>query len=431
MTDWVRGYWQRSSQSQSALWFGLFVICLLLNAVGGRWWQSTEGLDIYVESTAIANALVEGRGYADPFYGVWSGPSAHMAPAYPTIYAAIIFLFGVGHASWLIVRFLTIAAYTYQLSMLPRICRAARVREDAGLFAALLGAVIPLPGTLYKWEAVFVGALFTFILLVVLEWINDGRARPVTLGIATGVIFLFTPVPLPILAAWILTLLVVRRLWRPRELLILVAIPALILTPWTIRNYARFGGFFFIRDCLGIVMAVSNNDCAVPLVREATASGCFDQHYPTIANPSSGDEIRKLNEYRWNLEQAKIAREWIRTHQARFRELTLARIRYFWFPIDRVSGSVGLVLGILVTILTLLTPVGLYIMWKQSRVLTLLLVECLLLFQLPYALGMAEVRYRYPVLWVSLLACGMIVASMMELGRRRRMGQVAGTAHVS
>lgn len=47
----------------------------------------------------LANSLLHGQGYSSPFGGS-TGPTAFIAPAYPTLIAVIFWIFGIySHAS--------------------------------------------------------------------------------------------------------------------------------------------------------------------------------------------------------------------------------------------------------------------------------------------------------------------------------------------
>jgi len=52
------------------------------------------------EANNVAQALLHGRVFADPYMTGPSGPTAQMAPLYPALWAALCWLFGTGASGW-------------------------------------------------------------------------------------------------------------------------------------------------------------------------------------------------------------------------------------------------------------------------------------------------------------------------------------------
>lgn len=114
-----------------------------------------------------------------------------------------------------------------------------------------------------------------------------------------GVLLLFTPTPALILGAWLVCLRVVsRRSWR--QLSFLLMVPVLVVLPWLARNYRVFHKPVFLRDNLGLELAVSNNPCAtfsLDLNRERTA--CFTSNHPNESYEEAL-RVRTLGEPTYN-----------------------------------------------------------------------------------------------------------------------------------
>ena len=100
----------------------------------GGWLHSTEPADFGVESTRTAASILNHGTFSDPF-PIPTGPTAHAAPAYSAIYAGVVALFGPGRASWWAIRVLTLAAYAFQLVLLPVLAVELTIGRSAGYIA--------------------------------------------------------------------------------------------------------------------------------------------------------------------------------------------------------------------------------------------------------------------------------------------------------
>ena len=141
----------------------IFVVLFLGNAIVLRWDKTADNADFSVESTRTAAALLRYGEFRDPYAPMATGLSAHSPPAYPVMYAGIIRVFGTGHDAWWAMRVLTLAVYALQLALLPVLAAALDLTRSSGTIAAWLGVLIPVPGSIYKWETAFT-ALFLVVL---------------------------------------------------------------------------------------------------------------------------------------------------------------------------------------------------------------------------------------------------------------------------
>src|SRR5579862_7173822 len=97
---------------------------------------------------------------------------------------------------------------------------------------------------------------------------------------------------------------------------------------------------------------------------------------------------------------------WIASHPDRFRRLTLERFREFWFPLPEDHPYTTAV----VWLITALSIPGLILMaWRREPVVFFLL-PVLAVYPLMYYIVVTDMRYRYPILWISALAAGYFVA---------------------
>jgi hypothetical protein len=382
-------------------WLAVFAICILGNGIAGRWMSTAEGADFGVESTRTAAAILKYGEFRDPFVPMPTGPTAHVAPVYPLLYSAIVKTFGTGKPTWWAIRLITLAAYALQLALLPLLAIELGFPPLVGVVAAGLGCLAPLPGSCFKWEALFSGLLLVATAYATLCLRRTKTvSSAVSLGVLFGVGLLFSPVVLLVFIAW--TFLI----WRSLSLklvLLLAGLSLIIITPWLVRNYNVFGAFIFIRDNLGTELAASNNDCASAWSLDNVESGCFPQVHPN-RNLQLDQRIVEIGEYRYNAERLRVAGSWIREHWLRFGMLSLKRFAFFWFPVAAGGHGLALLGTLIISLITALSIPALVLMHRTNPFAARMLTACLFFYPLVYYLAQVELRFRYPILWVSSLA---------------------------
>jgi len=204
------------------------------------------------ENYNIARALVSGRGFADAI-GEPTGPTAWCAPVYPLLEATLLWI-GDGSDSFLIgvlVCFhLTVLIGTVVLVLVL----ANQTTQHVGV--GLTAAVFAL-GLLYHFWWWFTLAQDCWLMMLSLDVIIAGacwlrplasRPRAVAWGLCGGLCALTNP---GVGFAWgVLSLGLGARAgaWRRTGLAVLCA--ALVLTPWTIRNYLLFGRLIPVKSNL-------------------------------------------------------------------------------------------------------------------------------------------------------------------------------------
>jgi hypothetical protein len=389
----------------------MFGVCLLSLAVNfAVQWRSDHVVQFSSEASNVARALLNGRGFADPYMTGPSGPTAQMAPIYPFLYASLCRVFGTGALGWSAIIAVTALAWGLQWVFAYLFARS-QGHERAGLAAAIAGAALPLPGRLFKWEAVFTGLALAISALIVSR-ICKGDARTRTLvgfGVLLGIGVLLSPVLILVWPFWGLILL---RQQGLRPLAIALPVALLVVSPWTIRNYLVLQHFVFIRDDAGIAFGSSNNDCATAVLSENIASGCFSQLHPS-GNVEILQKLNAAHEYDFCAEEMRRTVAWVRTNPGRFTVLSLERAIYFWFPLDPVDRP-SLLNGVIMSGATVLSLLGL--LWMRSLGF-MILVATLLPYTVSYYFAQFEQRYHYPVLWISVL----LGAIGIELLLKRRL----------
>jgi hypothetical protein len=221
------------------------------------------------------------------------------------------------------------------------------------------------------------------------------------------------PAPLLVMLAWLAFVWVETKL-PPNQKLALLIVPFVLVSPWLVRNYATFGHLVFMRDNLGLELAVSNNPCSTFWFKANEFSDCFGENHPN-KSLAEAEKVRELGEYAYNQMRMRQALNWIRSNPRHFLILTGQRFVAFWLP--SVTGNpfsdtrmpAGL---LLIWFMALLSVPGLWLMWKQNREAAAVLMLWLLFFPPMYYIIQFDVRYRYPILWVTSIPAAFFVKEL-------------------
>lgn len=162
-----------------------------------------------------------------------------------------------------------------------------------------------------------------------------------------------------------------------------------------------------MKDNFGMTLDASNNDCARPSLIESLREGCYQSHHPAW----SRDEVQlliRLGEVPYDALRTSTALRWIRANPRRFLELTRHRVADFWFP--RAEGGIY---AYTVWFLSLATAPGLFFLWRRRTGFALPALAVLAAYPLLYYVVVSDVRYRYPILWLSLLPAGYLLSRLI------------------
>jgi hypothetical protein len=349
------------------------------------------------EPLQIAESLVRHGAFANPFQPLPTGPTAHAAPAFPAFVAALIHVTDSEGGGTTALQLAALLALATQLALLPALAKRLGIDEATGAMAAFL-LLISGVETDWLWEASYAGLLIVLAMLLVERRASSpvGERRqartpvaPLVAGTVWGVLLLVNPAPI-----------VVMPFVERRRRAMLVAL--LVIAPWLVRNAIVFRHPVFLRDNLGIELAVSNNDCATYDFFTNRASNCFACLHPNESDAEAA-RLRAIGELAYNRERMGEALRWMQTHPRRFATLTMQRFAAFWFP-DRG-----------VAILTLLSVPGLWLLWRRERAPAMRIGAWLVLFPPVYYLTQWIGRYRTPVLWATMLPAAYAIVSALRL----------------
>jgi len=358
------------------------------------------------EMVALAQNLAEHGTYANPFGVLATGPTAANPPLYPFILAIA---FKLLHSSALVALAATlgnIVANAITAILLPRISILFFGDGRPGTVAAIFWIfACPL---LPSWDV----ELTVLTILIFCLFSSATIAKPrsslhaMVAGLLVSALFLFNPSTLLIFGPWLFWLALQHRsTLRQTATYCCIALSVLLIasSAWGFRNQQRLG-HFTIRTNLGMTLYASNNDCARPSMKESELSYCYEAHHPNTS-VEEASLLSSLGEVAYDRMRTSDAKTWIRTHPSAFSHLTLERIKDFWFPVPWDS----LFQSIVIWIATVLSFPGLLIMARRRDRALGFVLPALLIYPLMYYIVVSDVRYRLPVLWLSLLAAAQFV----------------------
>jgi hypothetical protein len=376
-------------------------------------------LDSRLESLAVAHSIAYSGRFANPFYSMATGATAHLAPIYPGILGVILYFWGEGAAAVLAVKWLTILLVAAQAALFPTLSMRMRLGYLPGVLAA--AAILVGDYQAYLWEANLTGVLILlsmFPMLSVMEG-SPSSGTPFLLGLLWGTTMLVSPVPAPVFIAW-LVYVALKGFLRFRQVAVLAIALTLTLLPWTIRNRVEIGHLVLVRDNLGLELAQFYCDCTK-----------FSARLNTITNCSVGpngvkkeaESVVALGEVDYNGKKLREAVAWIKQHPHAATILTLQRLGAFWFPTETGRLEDAIAGDVILWIATPLSIPGLWLIYRNNRIIgTNFLLWILLFPPIYYLIGQGR-RSRYPILWVTLIPACFFLSSLLEGGIQSRKSE--------
>jgi len=406
------------SRSTMHLTIIIFSLSFLIYAFSPQGTPSTYDLTQAGEVARVSISVAERGTFGDPFSSLPTGFTAHVAPAYVFVYAAVARLFGEGRAGAIALWSLNVGFLALQFALLPVLSDRLGLGVLPGMYAAVFGVVVQPYRVLPGWESLFTGALMVVLCVLTLPYFKSPRdwQHSALLGFLWGVAILASPQCVLLLFAWPHVAAMENspeQLARARRaMLVVVGGAAFACLPWFIRNYQRLHAVFFVRDNFGLELSTSNNPCAQPTLLENINSRCHFKTHPN-ANPDIAGEVMDKGEIQFNREQLRQALAWISTNPRAFISLTGRRLLKFWFP---YLGSLRY--AIPAGILTIVSCAGIAIMFRNNRRAALMLASTLLLYPLVHYVVQFEARYRYPIFWATFLTAAYAVSETVRWLRK-------------
>jgi 4-amino-4-deoxy-L-arabinose transferase-like glycosyltransferase len=339
-----------------------------------------------IEMGLLAKSLLLGQGYSSPFGGS-TGPTAFIAPGYPTLIAAIFWIFGTyTFASAVAIMLVQIAASVATVWLILWIARETldeRTANLAGAFWAISPPLLFIP-TIFWETSLSAGSLVATIALALRCQRQPSIRVWTAMGAASGVIGLINPALLPSLLAilgW--TAWQTRKSARTAPLLGFAAL-LLVFSPWPIRNAVRFHAFIPTRTTVGFELWMGNRP---------GSNGYLDESVFPMYNKAELASYVAKGELAYTEDKTELAEQYIREYPAVFLKMTMRRAFRFWTGTGNQTGSAVYAIHAILT--SGLGLIGIILLYRRRMSgFAMLMVLPLLIFPLPYYITHAEFRYR-------------------------------------
>ena len=345
-----------------ALTIKLSVLAFFLHTRPGltNWGANEPGM--------IARSLVLNHSYGGAFHDA-TGPTAWLAPAYPSVVAAIFSVFGIqSHAAALVLLILNCVLSAITAVVVMKIgtrCFSERV----GLLSAIFWAVSPTAAVtdLILWDSCLAALTLSLAIWMTVRLEPDTGVRDY---LYTGAMWGVSGLVSPSLLAPLLPILIVVyfRDRKPKQLVILALAMLLIITPWTLRNFAAFHTLMPIRS-----------------------NGWAEVYFGNVGfglHPSGpGMQYQTLGEAAFVEKTKSDVRSYLAAHPIEFSKQTAHRAFEFWALPGGALGSSF--------ILALLSFFGAFYARKSRNGVALMLV--LIFYPMIYYVSYTFSRYRHPI----------------------------------
>jgi hypothetical protein len=363
------------------------------------------------ELGSIAISLVETGQFANP-YMLPTGPTAHLPPVYPALFAIFYTLLGITpQAGYVSLGFIAMTN-SVMCAIMPWLGSKIGTGSQAGVIGGIAGAFM------LEWSAHgegLTGILLGLLLVAFLQRWGNGQNSfigSLLFGLGIGVAFHVQPVLLVVVLGCLSFEIWWRRNgigWTATITLVLGAVLACV--PWAWRNYTVFNEFFFIRSNLGLEIRMGNQEGAAAAmeVMDITEPGAHPRTHYIEAH-----RLRQMGEMDYMRRAMNDTMSWIRDNPGKFLQLTTLRFIHFWFgPLHRPY------IAAYITALTILAMMGAKRIYprlscpKRTVILVPLLTYPLIYYIVPYM-----VRYRTPIDWILLILAGVEVWRWIEPERQ-------------
>lgn len=382
------------------------------------------------ETGAVARAVADGRGFADPFlarmpegggppFFAATGSTAAVGPLMPAAWGGLIRAFGE-ERGWRLMALIVIASHAAVALLLPglgALLGAPRAGRWAAIAWALHPAAVLAMGS--PLRSVF-PLLATWAIVEVVrlhrEIAAGGGARwraALRCGIALGASAWAEPLLLPFALAWA-AVVALRHRRAAAPALVAAALALSIVAPWMARN-ARVIGTAAPRSWAGpelLLGATAGPGDPTPIRLHPTRNAQEMQRLLTLGE---GAYVAVARERAMALVAERPAR-WVAACAWRWSAFWLGRASW-WRPEDHplLAGWPSALRGPLHAAVALAAIAGIVVIARRREPVLLPIVLLCALYPLPYALGHVEARYRLPIEPV-LLACAAVA---LDASRRR------------
>jgi hypothetical protein len=321
------------------------------------------------EAGMIARSLVLNHSYGGAFHDA-PGATAWLAPAYPSVLAAVFSIFGIqSHAAAVVLLILNCVLSAITALVILKIgtwCFSERV----GLLGAILWAVSPTAAVteLILWDSCLAALLFSIAIWMTVKLEPESGLRDYFYcGAIWGGAGLVSP---SLLAPFFPILLVLYLRDRKAKQLLFVALAmVLVITPWMLRNYVAFHTLIPIRSNAWSEIYFGNVS--------------FDLH---PSGPSM--QYQTMGELAFVEKTKSDVLRYVAAHPMEFSELSLRRAFHFWTLPDGIFG--------VSFVLAMLSFFGAFQAMRKTRY-GAVLISVLIFYPMIYYVSYTFSRYRHPI----------------------------------
>jgi hypothetical protein len=369
----------------------------------------------------IAYSLITQGIYGNP-YKVPTGPTAHAVPGFVLLLAANYKLLGTG----LLGQFgrcslLVISGYAALFGLYPTFAEWFGFPFESGLLAGFLSAIFVVRRSFEVfrgWDESWTGIILAGLLYLALRRYRSGRhdiGNAVWWGVCWGVVMYLNFSVLSVLAGLLLVEFLYERSFVVfRNACVTVAVVALIISPWVIRNYKALHGFALMRSNLGLEVYFGNHPGAMVSAELMDLAPDSETAHPhPEKDVSEAIIVQRMGELNYMHRDLHLALSWISEHPGDFLKLTAQRILFFWCgPLNHKLEST------VICAYTLLGFIGFFLIPKRVGKLqfriwcTVFVFYPLMYYIVPWA-----ARYRVPIDWMIWLPAGLLVCVLFEKKR--------------
>jgi 4-amino-4-deoxy-L-arabinose transferase-like glycosyltransferase len=387
--------------------------------------EATRAAIAYARDGVLADAYFDGQ-----------GPTAHLMPIMPAIAGMVYRVFGVATPAanftlllWAVLQVAVAYGLTYAL------CRRLGFSRAALVLAAVILTIPVYSNTevlSYRfWEGALCVSLVSLTLLLMTSWSDALSTRRIAVlaGIGAFTFFANPIVGLALFAAIGAYCWSVRPKAFLRAALLGAAFSAMLVAPWTARNYVQLGHPVALRSNFGLELRMSNHPGAVAErpSEQAYLARMAEMH--PYKSPYAQQQVRQFGEVAYSSRLLTEAVDWIRGNPSDFGLLSLKRLRDFYLPPAWAYDfwereSIRRTAAVLVPLIVLIGLAWLAAGAWTNRPMFRKMLAYAVVVGLPYALVQPLPRYTY-VLYILLafLAAEALVSTIagkwLKLGERQ------------